>query len=101
MAAPTAGLHFSETVFNKLNKRGIEFYEQTLHVGAGTFKPIKSDSVLNHEMHCEHFYVSAETLRAIIKNEGNIISVGTTSVRTLESIYWLGVKILRDSIACF
>jgi len=97
VAAPTAGLHFTETVFNKLNKKGIRTDEITLHVGAGTFKPVKSESVFDHEMHCEHFFVSGETLRAIIKNEGNIISVGTTSVRTLESIYWLGVKMLSDS----
>jgi len=96
VAAPTAGLHFTENVFKNLNKKGIRSDEITLHVGAGTFKPIKSDSVFDHEMHCEHFYVTRETLKAIIKNEGNIVSVGTTSVRTLESIYWLGVKILSD-----
>jgi S-adenosylmethionine:tRNA ribosyltransferase-isomerase len=96
VAAPTAGLHFTENVFNKLKTKGIRSDEITLHVGAGTFKPIKSDSVFDHEMHCEHFYVTRETLRAIIKNEGNIVSVGTTSVRTLESIYWLGVKMISD-----
>lgn len=98
VAAPTAGLHFTESVFNKLKKKGIRSDEITLHVGAGTFKPIKSDSVLDHEMHCEHFYVSADTVRALIMNEGKIISAGTTSVRTLESIYWLGVKILSESV---
>jgi S-adenosylmethionine:tRNA ribosyltransferase-isomerase len=97
VAAPTAGLHFTETVFERLRSRGISSSEITLHVGAGTFKPVKADSVSDHEMHCEHFFISKETLSAIIKNLGNIIAVGTTSVRTLESIYWIGVKILSDS----
>jgi S-adenosylmethionine:tRNA ribosyltransferase-isomerase len=98
VAAPTAGLHFTENVFNKLNNKGIRSDEITLHVGAGTFKPIKSDSVFDHEMHCEHFYVKKETIKAIIKNEGKVIAVGTTSVRTLESLYWMGVKLLADPL---
>jgi S-adenosylmethionine:tRNA ribosyltransferase-isomerase len=98
VAAPTAGLHFTGLVLEKLRKQGIKSAELTLHVGAGTFKPIKTKSINDHEMHCEHFVVSKETIEAIIKNEGKIIAVGTTSVRTLESIYWLGVKILSDSL---
>jgi S-adenosylmethionine:tRNA ribosyltransferase-isomerase len=94
VAAPTAGLHFTDNVFSRLRSMGITSDEITLHVGAGTFKPIKSGSVSDHEMHCEHFYISKETLSSIIRNIGNVISVGTTSVRTLESIYWIGVKLL-------
>jgi S-adenosylmethionine:tRNA ribosyltransferase-isomerase len=93
VAAPTAGLHFTENVFNKLHKNGIQTAELTLHVGAGTFQPIKTKSISEHEMHCEHFFVTADTIQLLIKSLGHIIPVGTTSVRTLESIYWLGVKI--------
>jgi S-adenosylmethionine:tRNA ribosyltransferase-isomerase len=93
VAAPTAGLHFTETVFNRLREDRINFAELTLHVGAGTFQPIKTKSISEHEMHCEHFFVTADTIQLLIKNLGYIIPVGTTSVRTLESLYWLGAKI--------
>lgn len=96
VAAPTAGLHFTKRVFEKLKKRGIKSTEVTLHVGAGTFQPIKSDNISDHEMHCEHFYVSQQTIELLINNQGKIIPVGTTSVRTLESLYWLGVKLIKD-----
>jgi S-adenosylmethionine:tRNA ribosyltransferase-isomerase len=99
VAAPTAGLHFTETVFEKLKKKGIKTTEVTLHVGAGTFQPIKSDNIFDHEMHCEHFFISIDTLDIIKNNLGKIISVGTTSVRTLESLYWLGVRLIRDPSA--
>ena len=92
VAAPTAGLHFTGTVFRKIASKGIKTAEVTLHVGAGTFKPIKSDNISGHEMHCEHFTVDRKTIELLIENVGKIIPVGTTSVRTIESIYWLGVK---------
>jgi S-adenosylmethionine:tRNA ribosyltransferase-isomerase len=101
VAAPTAGLHFTDRVFEKISAAGILTAEVTLHVGAGTFKPIKSQNISRHEMHCEHFTVDKKTIELLIENEGKIIPVGTTSVRTLESIYWLGVKqILHPSESC-
>ncbi len=92
VAAPTAGLHFTESVFKKLEEKGIKSLEITLHVGAGTFKPVKSENIYDHEMHCEHFYVTRRAIETISENQGKIIPVGTTSLRTLESLYWLGVK---------
>jgi len=93
VAAPTAGLHFTDLVFEKLRKKGVKSSEVTLHVGAGTFQPIKSTSIADHDMHCEHFLVTAETIATILDNAGRIIAVGTTSVRTLESLYWIGIKL--------
>jgi S-adenosylmethionine:tRNA ribosyltransferase-isomerase len=93
VAAPTAGLHFTDMVFKKLRNDGINSAELTLHVGAGTFQPVKASNLSEHEMHCEHFFVTADTIQLIIKNLGHIIPVGTTSVRTLETLYWLGVQI--------
>ena len=101
VAAPTAGLHFTDTVFGDIESKGIKKVELTLHVGAGTFKPVKSDNVINHEMHCEHFSIDKKTLELIRNFKGKIIPVGTTSVRTLESIYWLGVKLLRKPFYFF
>ncbi len=98
VAAPTAGLHFTNEVINSLSSKNIDVSELTLHVGAGTFKPVKSDTIGEHEMHTEHFFVDKETLENIISKKDNIISVGTTSVRTLESLYWLGVKIISEKI---
>ncbi len=97
VAAPTAGLHFTKNVFDKLKNKNIDFAELTLHVGAGTFKPVKSQTIGEHEMHTEHIYININTLQQLINNIGNISVVGTTSVRTLESIYWLGVKILKNN----
>jgi len=96
VAAPTAGLHFTQEVLEKISKRGIKSAELTLHVGAGTFQPVKADNIYEHEMHCEHFIVNAGTLKMLIEYEGRIIPVGTTSVRTLESIYWLGVYLILN-----
>ena len=96
VAAPTAGLHFTENVFEDLNNRGIKRTEVTLHVGAGTFKPIKGDSIEEHEMHTEFYTVKREVIEQLLDNKGIIIAVGTTSVRTIESIYWLGVKIRKN-----
>lgn len=93
VAAPTAGLHFTETVFNKLKKKNIQTDFITLHVGAGTFKPVKSETMETHEMHAEFLDISLNTIENILRNlDKNIIAVGTTSLRTLESLYWLGVK---------
>ena len=92
MAAPTAGLHFTEKVFNHLKEDGHELAELTLHVGAGTFQPVKSEIISEHEMHSEHLYISRDFLNKLIHHSGKKIAVGTTSVRTLESLYWLGVQ---------
>ena len=93
VAAPTAGLHFTKTIFEKLKAKNIQKDFVTLHVGAGTFKPVKSDVMRGHEMHAEHFTVSKSFIQNVIDHLGkNIIAVGTTSLRTLESLYWLGVK---------
>ncbi len=94
VAAPTAGLHFTDYVFGQIKSKGIRKAEITLHVGAGTFKPVKSDNVINHEMHCEHFSINKKTIELINNFDGKVIPVGTTSVRTLESLYWMGVKLL-------
>jgi S-adenosylmethionine:tRNA ribosyltransferase-isomerase len=92
VAAPTAGLHFTEKVFSHLEKDGHEMAELTLHVGAGTFLPVKSETISGHEMHSEHLYISRDFLKKILIHSGKKIAVGTTSVRTLESLYWLGVQ---------
>lgn len=94
VAAPTAGLHFSPEVIKSLNKKGIKTIELTLHVGAGTFKPVKSNTIDEHEMHTEHFSVPVETLHTLLNHHGPIIAVGTTTVRTLESLYLAGVKMI-------
>jgi S-adenosylmethionine:tRNA ribosyltransferase-isomerase len=94
VAAPTAGLHFTEKVFKHLQDKGHELAELTLHVGAGTFQPVKSETISGHEMHSEHLYISRDFLDKLIQHSGKKIAVGTTSVRTLESLYWLGVQAL-------
>jgi len=97
VAAPTAGLHFTESVFEGLKTAGISKAEVTLHVSAGTFRPVKAEKISDHEMHVEHFIVNRETILKLL--DKNIIAVGTTSVRTLESIYWLGIEILSGKVA--
>jgi len=92
VAAPTAGLHFTEKVFSHLTEDGHEFAELTLHVGAGTFQPVKSETISGHEMHSEHLYINRDFLKKLIYHSGKKIAVGTTSVRTLESLYWLGLQ---------
>jgi S-adenosylmethionine:tRNA ribosyltransferase-isomerase len=93
VAAPTAGLHFTETIFQNLKEKNIPTDFVTLHVGAGTFKPVKADTMQEHEMHAEFIDVSRTTIENILgKLDNNIIAVGTTSLRTIESLYWLGVK---------
>lgn len=96
VAAPTAGLHFTENVFNSLYNKRISIAELTLHVGAGTFHPVKSTLVEGHEMHTEHFLVTKSFIEKLINHKGSIIAVGTTSVRTLESLYWMGVKTFNN-----
>lgn len=93
VAAPTAGLHFTDRVLADLDAHGIERDEITLHVGAGTFKPVKSEEIEGHTMHAEWIVVSQESIRKLIAHQGQCIAVGTTSVRTLESLYYVGVKI--------
>ncbi len=93
VAAPTAGLHFTETIFNQVKEKNIETDFLTLHVGAGTFKPVKYETLQEHEMHAEWMDVSKTTIENILNNlDKKIIAVGTTSLRTMESLYWLGVK---------
>ena len=96
VAAPTAGLHFTPEVFSGLRKKEIRCEEVTLHVGAGTFQPVKSETIGGHEMHSEHFVVSRQIIDLIAGYEGKIIAVGTTSVRTLESLYFIGVKLILN-----
>jgi S-adenosylmethionine:tRNA ribosyltransferase-isomerase len=93
VAAPTAGLHFTENVFEELEKKGIQKDFVTLHVGAGTFKPVKTQTMQEHDMHAEWIDVSLKTIKNIIEKINKpIIAVGTTSLRTLETLYWLGLK---------
>lgn len=101
VAAPTAGLHFTPDVINDLTSKGFKQDKITLHVGAGTFKPVSSETLEEHSMHTEHFSINRDFLSGLIKNEGPILAVGTTSVRTLESLYWLGVKASQDDFKAF
>ena len=95
VAAPTAGLHFTEDIFKHLEEKNISKDFVTLHVGAGTFKPVKAATMQQHEMHAEWIDVNITTIENIVANLNNtIVAVGTTSLRTLESLYWLGVKTL-------
>ena len=91
VAAPTAGLQFTERVLEALDRHGIDREEVTLHVGAGTFKPVKSEEIEGHEMHTEYICVNKRTIEKLIAHGGACIAVGTTSVRTLESLYYIGV----------
>jgi S-adenosylmethionine:tRNA ribosyltransferase-isomerase len=95
VAAPTAGLHFTTKVFERLADKQISKNFVTLHVGAGTFKPVSASTIDKHNMHQEQFLVDRELIRRLMKKEGHIVCVGTTSMRTLESLYWIGVKLLQ------
>ena len=97
VAAPTAGLHFTDQVLNGLRERGIQTAEVTLHVGAGTFQPVKTADANQHTMHTEIIAVPKTTIQTIIDNLGHIVAVGTTSMRTLESLYFLGAQLLNHS----
>ena len=96
VAAPTAGLHFTEDVLHAIDEKGIDREEVTLHVGAGTFKPVKSEEIEGHEMHTEYICVRKETLEKLIAHDAKAIAVGTTSVRTLESLYYMGCRLARN-----
>ena len=93
VAAPTAGLHFTERVLQALDRHGIERNELTLHVGAGTFKPVKSEEIAGHQMHAEWIAVPLNSIERLLAHGAQCIAVGTTSVRTLESLYYIGVRI--------
>ena len=93
VAAPTAGLHFTPKVLADLDASGIDREEVTLHVGAGTFKPVKSNTIGEHEMHTEYICVHRQTLEKLLKHGASAIAVSTTSVRTLESLYYIGLKL--------
>ena len=96
VAAPTAGLHFTERVLASLKEKGVDLEEVTLHVGAGTFKPVKSEEIEGHEMHTEYISVNKSTIEKLIAHRGEAVAVGTTSVRTLESLYYIGVTISQN-----
>ena len=97
VAAPTAGLHFTERVLADVDSCGIEREEVTLHVGAGTFRPVKSETIGEHPMHTEYIAVHRHTLERLIAHGGEAIAVGTTSVRTLESLYYMGRKVMTQA----
>ncbi|KAF0235974.1 MAG: S-adenosylmethioninetRNA [Prolixibacteraceae bacterium] len=93
VAAPTAGLHFTDSVLSELQTKNISTKEITLHVGAGTFQPVKAETIDGHSMHREMVVVSKNIIESFVKNQDKIIAVGTTSVRSLESLYWLGLQL--------
>ncbi len=99
VAAPTAGLHFTQRVLDALQSKGVDLEEVTLHVGAGTFKPVKSTEIEGHEMHTEYISVNKSIIEKLIAHGGEAIAVGTTSVRTLESLYYIGDTISRNADA--
>ena len=96
VAAPTAGLHFTDAVLHDLDQKGVVRDEVTLHVGAGTFKPVKSVEIEDHHMHTEYIVVHRHTFERLLQHDCNVIAVGTTSVRTLESLYYMGVKLAMN-----
>lgn len=98
VAAPTAGLHFTENVLEKIRSKGISTETVCLHVGAGTFLPVKSSLVSEHTMHREPFVVTCGFIEKLIAAEGKLVAVGTTSVRTLESLYYVGVRCLEEGM---
>ncbi|MDR0332608.1 MAG: S-adenosylmethionine:tRNA ribosyltransferase-isomerase [Dysgonamonadaceae bacterium] len=97
VAAPTAGLHFTENTMQKLTENGIKTINVTLHVGAGTFKPVKSETIAGHDMHTEFISVPKSTIETLLNNNGQLIVVGTTSMRTVESLYYIGRKLHNNS----
>ena len=99
VAAPTAGLHFTNELITNLKERGITFEEVTLHVGAGTFRPVSSETIGEHEMHSETIVVKKSCIENLIRNCGKtIIPVGTTSMRTIESLYWIGLMLMEEGL---
>ncbi len=100
VAAPTAGLHFTEEVLEAIRSKGIHTDNVCLHVGAGTFLPVKSSLVSEHDMHREPFSVNLSLLRLLLERKGKVVAVGTTSVRTLESLYYVGAELLESGTLC-
>ncbi|MBI1221358.1 MAG: S-adenosylmethionine:tRNA ribosyltransferase-isomerase [Bacteroidetes bacterium] len=96
VAAPTAGLHFTDEVLDHLKKNHIQRIDLTLHVGAGTFKPVKAEDPRDHEMHLERMEIPFAAIESLIASEGPLIAVGTTSMRSMESLYWWGCALLDD-----
>lgn len=101
VAAPTAGLHFTNKILDDLSTKGFNKVFLTLHVGAGTFLPVKVENAIEHPMHEEQIIFSIESIKQLLNNEGSIIPVGTTSMRSLESLYWFGVKLLKNKSSVF
>lgn len=101
VAAPTAGLHFTPAVFENLSRQGISHDYLTLHVGAGTFQPIKTEDIRQHQMHTEQVVYTQTNLRNLLQHPDKLIAVGTTSMRALESLYWMGVKLVRNDLDPF
>ncbi len=99
VAAPTAGLHFTPAVLKALEKKGVELEELTLHVGAGTFQPVKSEAIKDHTMHAEVFSITRSSIYHLMDKINNIVAVGTTSVRTLESLYYIGLYLEENPTA--
>ncbi|HET8858961.1 S-adenosylmethionine:tRNA ribosyltransferase-isomerase [Marivirga sp.] len=100
VAAPTAGLHFTDAILKDI-QQSHPIHELTLHVGAGTFQPIKANNVLEHNMHCEQIQIEKSTIEFLAKSDSEIITVGTTSVRSLESAYWFGVQLINKEADTF
>jgi S-adenosylmethionine:tRNA ribosyltransferase-isomerase len=100
VAAPTAGLHFTPEVFTSLQRKSILMHEITLHVGAGTFQPVKCDNALDHPMHSEFFTVDYKIIERLATSGSPVISAGTTTLRALESLYWLAVKSITENKIC-
>ncbi len=101
VAAPTAALHFDEHMYKKLAQKGIKCEYLTLHVGAGTFKPVSTDNAIDHIMHKEYMIFSKEFIQRLVEHEGPLIAVGTTSLRSLESLYWFGVGLKKGVLQRF
>jgi S-adenosylmethionine:tRNA ribosyltransferase-isomerase len=101
VAAPTAGLHFTDDVLARLRSKGIASAFLTLHVSAGTFMPVKTEDALQHPMHREQVIIKKQVVEGLLTKRGNVVAVGTTAVRTLESLYWFGAKLLKDADAAF
>jgi S-adenosylmethionine:tRNA ribosyltransferase-isomerase len=101
VAAPTAGLHFTDTIFDALDRKGISRDFVTLHVSAGTFQPIKAENAADHVMHQEQIVISKQSIHGLIAHDGPVIPVGTTSMRTMESLYWYGVKLMTQPDCSF
>lgn len=93
VAAPTAGFHFTDALLEQIDRKGVNRLNLTLHVNAGTFQPLATDDPAKHSMHAEHFYVSRRAVQTLLDHQGEIMAVGTTTTRVLESLYWLGQKL--------